>query len=442
MDVNLNTSSVADESNLASARPARDTAVGFAGKFTKGATKSVAVSAAILVASFVIADVPASPVLLGGDTTAAEPVVEESTDDPLRPYLRGNPAHGWERGQLGKPNEFWNTRVDQAPVAPNSEAVTTYLSTVSRDDPNDPSTEFFAQFDMGARKTNDPYSVYVLEADESTPRYEYGLRSHSTGFEEDQFIETHCDRIRMPVPAVGRVQGELSYDCTKGGDCHLYVVNSGTGQVFEQWRSFNAGPDRSAYTAGCTNVWELSQKQPFELRGLSCTSANAAGIPYVPMIFTPGDIKEGVIRHAIPFTTLNKFIKRDVYVRPATHNPIVTRFWGEHEPGPGEPMMYGSRFRLKASFEINPDWPPGLRVVLQALKDYGMQHIDGGPRMIIASNDYTSQFNWSDPDINLGPFQLSGISRLSWKDFELVSDTSQVGSMLDTSCTRTPINEF
>ena len=129
-------------------------------------------------------------------------------------------------------------------------------------------------------------------------------------------------------------------------------------------------------------------------------------------------------------------------MRPATHNPVNSRGFGAPEAGPGEPFLYGSRFRLKAGFEINPAWSPALRVILQAMKDYGIIHIDGGPRMIIASNDTFSEHNWSDPDIGMNPFQLVGSAELSWLDFELVSDTSQVGSMVETTCSRTPINEF
>ena len=105
-------------------------------------------------------------------------------------------------------------------------------------------------------------------------------------------------------------------------------------------------------------------------------------------------------------------------------------------------MMYGSRFRLRSDFVINPNWPGGLRVILQALKDYGMIHIDGGPRMIITSNDALSEHSWNDPEITLNPFDLTGIGGLTWSDLELVSNPNQVGSMVDTSCTRTPINEF
>lgn len=387
------------------------------------------------------ADVPASPVLLDGVGAAAQNETASSAD-PLRRYLRGNPTHGWQRGQMGKPTEFWNTRVDQAPVAPSSRAVTQYMSTVSRGDRSDPSSEFFGQFDLGQKIRNEPYSHNVHEVDDTTPLYEWRPRLSSDGFSQNEFFSPHCDRIRMPVVPNGRLQTESNYECSRDGDCHLYAVNSGTGLVYEQWRAHNPGPDINSYSAGCTNVWDLSQLQEPELRGLSCTSANAAGIPYVPLLITPGEIKEGVIRHAVAFTTLNAWVQRDLYARPATHNPINSRGFGSPEAAPGEAMLYGSRFRLNANFEIDPSWPPALRVVLQALKEYGMIHIDGGPRMIIASNDGFSEHNWSDPDIRMSPFDLSGIANLSWQDFELVSDPTQVGSMLETTCSREPVNEF
>jgi len=105
-------------------------------------------------------------------------------------------------------------------------------------------------------------------------------------------------------------------------------------------------------------------------------------------------------------------------------------------------MMYGSRFRLRADFVIREEWPQGLKVILQALKDYGMIHIDGGPRMIITSNDALSAHSWNDPDIQLNPFDLTGIGGVNWADLELVSNPQSVGSMNDTTCTRTPFNEF
>ena len=393
------------------------------------------------------ADVPLAPVL--DDANAPPPPAPNGTlpdsnaqGSVLRDYLRGSEAHGWREGQLGKPTEFWNQKVNNLPVHPDSDAVTQYLGYVSRGDKSDPSTEFFAQFDLGKDDASEPYSHNVLTADSETPMYEFKPRLASLGFPHDDFFTPHCDRLLMPVPVGGRLQNERDYRCTTDSDCHLYVVNTESGLIYEQWRAFNPGPDPSSYNGGCANYWDLSVEQDPDLRGLSCSSANAAGIPYVPMLVTPGEIKAGVIKHSLAFTLPNGWVQRDVYARPATHNPLRLPGWGNPEQGPGTPMMYGSRFRLRSDFVINPNWPGGLRVILQALKDYGMIHIDGGPRMIITSNDALSEHSWNDPEITLNPFDLTGIGGLTWSDLELVSNPNQVGSMVDTSCTRTPINEF
>ncbi len=396
----------------------------------------------------VLADVPLAPVLQGDSIPQAAPApapddsVSSDSAGDLRDYLRGNAQHGWQEGQLGKPTEFWNQKIDDAPVNSTSAEVTRYLGYVSRGDKADPSTEFFAQFDMGKSDQGEPYSHNVLTADSETPLYEFTPRLASLGFPHNDFFTPHCDRIRMPVPVGGRIQNELDYRCTSNSDCHLYVVNSESGKIYEQWRAFNPGPDPSSYNGGCANIWDLSVEQEPDLRGLSCSSANAAGIPYIPLLVTPGEIKAGVIKHSLAFTMPNAWVQRDVYARPATHNPLRSPGWGPTEAGPGTPMMYGARFRLRADFVINPAWPAGLKVIAQALKDYGMIHIDGGPRMIITSNDALSAHSWNDPDIQLNPFDLTGIGGATWSDFELVSDAAQVGSMNDASCSRTPINEF
>jgi len=397
--------------------------------------------------SFAFADVPQAPTLLDGNQ-AAEPepngTLEDSNDDDsvLRDYLRGNELHGWNEGQMGKPTEFWNQKVTSLPIDRTSAAVTEYLGYVSRGNKSDPSSEFFAQFDMGKDDLSERYSHNVLTADSQTPMYEFKPRLQSFGFPHNDFFTPHCDRILMPVPVGGRLQNEADYRCTTDSDCHLYVVNSETGMVYEQWRTFNPGPDPDTYNGGCANFWDLSVEQEPDLRGLSCSSANAAGIPYVPLLVTPGEIKAGVIKHSLAFTMPNGWVQRDVYARPATHNPLRSPGWGEPEAAPGTPMLYGSRFRLRGDFVIDPAWPKGLRVILQALKDYGMIHIDGGPRMIITSNDALSAHSWNDPDINLNPFDLTGIGGVTWNDLELVSNSRTAESMNDTSCSRIPVNEF
>ena len=361
---------------------------------------------------------------------------QEATSDleVLRPYLRGNPVYGWQPGQLGKPEEFWNQRVNNKPVNSDSAAVTEYLSYVTRENKQDPTTELFARFDLGKKANNENYSIHVLEADASTPRYDFTPRAN-------EFWRPHCDRIAMPVPENGRLQGQPDYQCEGSGDCHLYVVNSSEGRLYEQYRAHNPGPKKRKYLGGCTNVWDLREVQPENLRGLSCTSANAAGIPYIPLLVTPGEIKRGVIRHALAFTMPNGFVERDRYARPATHNPVVSVRWGRPVQGPGQPMRYGSHFRLKPNFQISPDWPASLRVVLQALKDYGMYHIDGGPRLIVMTNDAFSPHHWDDPDIALNPRDLNELADVSWSDFELISAQDAFGSMRRSNCSRRSVTE-
>ena len=129
-------------------------------------------------------------------------------------------------------------------------------------------------------------------------------------------------------------------------------------------------------------------------------------------------------------------MQRDVYARPATHNPIVTSRWGEAVQVPNAtPMMYGSRFRLKKNFNIDANLPPALKIILQAMKDYGMFHIDGGPRMVITSNDAYSPHTWDDPDVFLNPFDFFKAD-ISWDDMELVSDYNNIGDMRDGNCKR------
>ncbi len=365
--------------------------------------------------------------------SSAQPTPENAY---RRRYLQGNSRHGWEPGQLGKPEEFWNRRADRLPVNPESAAVTRYLSEVSRKDPKDPGSEFFGQFDLGKKAKGENYSFHILESDSSTPRYDFTLRLTKNGYPADEFYAPHCDRIAMPVPPNGRIQGEADYRCTGDGDCHLYVVDAQSGRLYEQWRADNPGSNKREYAGGCTNVWDLSVPQADDLRGLSCTSANAAGLPYIPLLVTPGEIKAGVIRHALAFTLPNGWVERDTYARPATHNPLSNRNWGPAAEAAGQPMRYGSHFRLDQGFRISPQWPASLRVILQALKDYGMYHIDGGPRMIITSNDAFSEHSWNDADIALNPYDMTSIAKLSWENFELVSAEGAVGSMTRKVCQR------
>ena len=102
------------------------------------------------------------------------------------------------------------------------------------------------------------------------------------------------------------------------------------------------------------------------MRPAGWTSADAAGLPILPGLARWDEVKRGRINHALRFTVPET--RRD-YIYPARH-------FASDSNDPDLPAM-GQRFRLKASYPIG-GFPRQARVVLEALKRYGMIVSDNG----------------------------------------------------------------
>src|SRR5690606_274634 len=96
-----------------------------------------------------------------------------------------------------------------------------------------------------------------------------------------------CDTVSIPVPAGGRLEGEDGYTCTGGGDCHLLVRVPETCELYEMWR-MNATPN--GLSGGCLAVWDMRMKFGLDGRGQGCSSADAAGLPIAPLLFSATDL--------------------------------------------------------------------------------------------------------------------------------------------------------
>src|ERR687884_1488784 len=101
------------------------------------------------------------------------------------------------------------------------------------------------------------------------------------------------------------------------------------------------------------------------------TSADAAGLPILPGLARYDEVRAGAIRHALRFTAPRT---RRAYLWPARH-------YASDSNDPSLPPM-GLRVRLKASFDVS-GYPPQARVVLTALKRYGMILADNGSNWYI-----------------------------------------------------------
>lgn len=286
---------------------------------------------------------------------------------------------------------FFNRDVSNAAVSPDSDAMITSLRDAGG-------------WGNGDRMHVD-FSFDVLGADASTP-----MRTFTP---TDEFYEPDCDHVPVPVPPNGNVEGETGYACESDGDCHLIVHDRGAGKLYEMWRADLRG---SSFDGGCLAVWDTRATYPETLRGEQCTSADAAGFPIAPLLFTADEVAAGEIAHAIRFILPNDRIRRG-YVRPATH--------GTNTTGDADAPPYGVHLRLRADYPVDSLPSVGARVVARALQKYGMYHADGGNIALTAQSDRYTTAKWDDL---LAPQDLYA---LKVEDFEVIDEGAMITLTLD-----------
>ncbi len=182
-----------------------------------------------------------------------------------------------------------------------------------------------------------------------------------------------------------------------GSDHHVLIVDQETCNLYEIYdASFSGGQ----WSGGSGAIWNLNSNA---LRPDGWTSADAAGLPILPGLVRYDEIAAGQINHALRFTANNT----NSYIWPARH--LTSGSPGALTPTP--PM--GARFRLKASYDIS-GFPPEMRVILQAMKTYGLILADNG------SDWYVS----GAPDERWNNDMLHLLDVLSGNDFEAVDTSS------------------
>ncbi len=280
---------------------------------------------------------------------------------------------------------FFDQDVSALPKATDSDAVIASLS---------------AAGGWGTGRMQIDFGLDVLTADASTPMESFTPTS--------EFYSPDCDHVDVPIPTGGNLEGENGYACTTDGDCHLLVNDPATSKLYEMWRADMSGGN---FVGGCLAVWDTAQTYSDTLRGDQCTSADAAGFPIAPLLFTADEVAAGHIDHAIRFILPNSRVKRG-YVRPATH--------GTSTSGGTDAPPYGVHFRLRADYPIDSLPTEGARVVARAMQKYGMYHADGGNIALTAQSDRHTTAKWSGL---LGALDLQA---LEVTDFEVIDHGSMI----------------
>ncbi len=328
-----------------------------------------------------------------GGQDAGQDAGADASEDAGQDAGGGDP--GPAQGHYFPPGAIWTQDVYDAPVAADSASIIQCLR-----DAGGWGNEDVFQID---------FSIEVLRDDGSAPMRDFVPTA--------DFFPPDCDQVPVPVPPGGALEGEAGYECEGDGDCHLIVVR-GT-NLYEMWRANIVG---GTFYGGCLAVWDLTRVYGPTGRGAQCTSADAAGFPIAPLLFTADEVAGGEIAHAIRFILPNDRVRRRTYVPPATH--------GTNTTGGAACPPYGVHFRLRPDFPLASLPSEAARVVARALMRYGMFHADGGSIALTAQSDRLTAAKWADL---LGPRDLAA---LRVEDFEVIDHGEPVPVTYD--CVRNP----
>ena len=259
----------------------------------------------------------------------------------------------------------WNKPVGNLPVRANSKAIVKSIGA---------GLSLHADFGSGLW-AGGPIGIPVTVVDSSQP-------TSSVDFT----YAGESDPGPYPIPDDVAIEGGPASD----GDRHAIIVDSDSCTLYELYALYP-----SPWTAGSGAIWSLASNA---LRPRGWTSADAAGLPILPGLVRYEEVAAGHIDHAIRFTVSRS---RRAYVYPARH--YASSLTSKKLP----PM--GLRLRLRAGYPI-AGFPYQARVVLKALKRYGM---------IVADNG-TSWYLTGAPDAGWDNDQLHTLGKVKGSNFRVV----------------------
>lgn len=243
----------------------------------------------------------------------------------------------------------WNTDVSAFPVEPNSES---YIASISAEG------DEYLHPDFGS---NPDYGIpYVVVPGDQPP-----VPITFTDYGDES------DPGPYPIPPDAPVEA--------GGDQHVLVIDGDNCYLYEL---YNSNYNGEGWDASSGAVFDLLSNR---LRPEGWTSADAAGLPIFPGLVRYDEVMAGEIRHALRFTVSQS---QRAYIHPAVH-------YASDSDDPALPPM-GLRLRLRADYDIS-GFTGMSRVVLEALRTYGMINADNGTSWFITGATDT---RWDDEDLD------------------------------------------
>ncbi len=257
----------------------------------------------------------------------------------------------------------WNTDISAYPASADSAMYLNKLITIGG---------AFVHPDFGS---NPDYGIPYVVVPETQPLVPITYTAYGSQSDPGPF----------PIPLNAPVEG--------GSDRHVLTLQQGTCQLFELFAAQRSG---SGWAAQSGARWDLRSNA---VRPAGWTSADAAGLPILPGLVRYDEVASGRIAHALRVTFAQT---QRGYIFPARH-------FASSSPDVSLPPM-GLRLRLRPDFDISR-FTGQSRVVLEALRRYGMIVADNGSNFFISG---ATDPRWDDDDLD----QLKRVPAFA---FEVVS---------------------
>lgn len=306
-----------------------------------------------------------------GSPADASPADGASEAGPSGPTIGGCP--------MFPANYPYNVDVSAAKLDQNS---TTYISNLASR--------------AGAIVAEYPGDEYVNVVPASQAMVAVGTTS-SFGFDtSDTFFHDNGAGAKAPIPS-----GVLYENSSNpNSDHHMMIVQQGTCLLYELY-AWNPSSATTGWEALVT--WNLTKSEQLP-DGWGSTTA--AGTPLLPGVIWYDEVAAGKIEHAIDIVIPGAAIMQYGYAKPGARAGGAC---GNAYPADGFP--YGGRLRLKSTFDDSAFTGTQAKVVIAALKKYGMINTD-------ASGETRSSFRLGD-GTKLNQQDMNQLAKLTWNDFEV-----------------------
>lgn len=268
----------------------------------------------------------------------------------------------------------WNTDISAMPVDAYSTDIISHFAT----------SGVKADFGSGLYH-NAPIGIPFVVVCKSQQRRTVKFRAN--GY--DGNYGNQSDKGPYAIPLSAPIEGNGN------GDSHVIAVDKDSGILYEL---YNASVNAGQWEASSGAIFHFNTNQ---LRHINWTSADGAGLPIFAGLVRYDEVKSGVIDHAIRFTLNNSNVYPG-FISPARHKVNSTGVQFQSLP-------FGARIRLKANFDISA-FSPHNKVILKAMKKYGLMLADIGSNMYISGA----------PDSRWNNDELRQLLQVTANNFEVV----------------------